>query len=77
VRQAIYQAINEDTIGDQVMHGLAIPRGMIIQPGINGYAPELDTRLPFDPRQRLARRRRLPERLRGDARLPERPLHQR
>jgi ABC-type transport system substrate-binding protein len=22
---------------------------MIIQPGINGYAPELDTRLPFDP----------------------------
>ena len=31
------------------MSGLAIPIGMIIQPGINGYTPELDTRLPFDP----------------------------
>jgi peptide/nickel transport system substrate-binding protein len=49
VRQAIYQAIDEETIRDQVMHGLAIPIGMLIQPGINGYAPELDTRLPFDP----------------------------
>ena len=34
---------------DEVMSGLAIPAGIIIQPGINGYAPELDTRLPFDP----------------------------
>ena len=34
---------------DKVMSGLAIPSGIIIQPGINGYAPELDTRLPFDP----------------------------
>ena len=49
VRQAVYQAIDEDTIRDQVMHGLAIPTGMLIQPGINGYAPELATRLPFDP----------------------------
>ncbi len=49
VRQAVYQAIDEETIRDQVMHGLAVPAGMIIQPGINGYAPELDTRLPFDP----------------------------
>jgi peptide/nickel transport system substrate-binding protein len=49
VRQAIYQAIDEETIRDKVMNDLAIPSGMIIQPGINGYAPELDTRLPFDP----------------------------
>jgi peptide/nickel transport system substrate-binding protein len=49
VRQAVYQAIDEGTIRDRVMHGLAIPSGIIIQPGINGYAPELDTRLPFDP----------------------------
>jgi peptide/nickel transport system substrate-binding protein len=49
VRQAVYQAIDVQTIRDQVMSGLAIPIGMIIQPGINGYAPELDTRLPFDP----------------------------
>ena len=49
VRQAVYQAIDEETILDKVMSGLAIPAGIIIQPGINGYAPELDTRLPFDP----------------------------
>jgi peptide/nickel transport system substrate-binding protein len=49
VRQAVYQAIDEETIRGQVMHGLAVPAGIIIQPGINGYAPELDTRLPFDP----------------------------
>ena len=49
MRQAVYQAIDEETIVDKVMSGLAIPAGIIIQPGINGYAPELDTRLPFDP----------------------------
>jgi peptide/nickel transport system substrate-binding protein len=49
VRQAVYQAIDEESIVDKVMRGLAIPAGIIIQPGINGYAPELDTRLPFNP----------------------------
>jgi peptide/nickel transport system substrate-binding protein len=49
VRQAAYQAIDEETIRDEVMSGLAVPAGIIIQPGITGYAPELDTRLPFDP----------------------------
>ena len=49
MRQAVYQAIDEETIVDEVMSGLAIPAGIIIQPGIIGYAPELDTRLPFDP----------------------------
>jgi peptide/nickel transport system substrate-binding protein len=49
VRQAVYQAIDVETIRDEVMSGLAIPIGMIVQPGINGYAPELDTRLPYDP----------------------------
>jgi peptide/nickel transport system substrate-binding protein len=49
VRQAVYQAIDIEAIRDKVMHGLAIPAGIIIQPGITGYAPDLDTRLPFDP----------------------------
>jgi peptide/nickel transport system substrate-binding protein len=49
VRQAVYQAIDVETIRDEAMNGLSIPIGMIIQPGINGYAPELDTRLAFDP----------------------------
>jgi peptide/nickel transport system substrate-binding protein len=49
VRQAVYQAIDEETIRDKVMSGLAIPAGIIIQPGINGYASDLDARLRFDP----------------------------
>jgi peptide/nickel transport system substrate-binding protein len=49
VRQAVYQAIDEETIVDEVMSGLAIPAGIILEPGIVGYAPELDARLPFDP----------------------------
>jgi peptide/nickel transport system substrate-binding protein len=49
VRQAVYQAIDIETIREEVMRGLAIPAGIVIQPGVNGYAPELDTRLPFDP----------------------------
>jgi peptide/nickel transport system substrate-binding protein len=49
VRQAIYQAIDEEAIRDKVMNDLAIPSGIIVQPGVNGYAPELDTRLHFDP----------------------------
>lgn len=48
VRQAVYQAIDVEGIRNEVMSGLAIPIGMIVQPGINGYAPELDTRLPYD-----------------------------
>jgi peptide/nickel transport system substrate-binding protein len=31
------------------MRGYAIPAGMIIQPGMNGYTPEFDTRLAYDP----------------------------
>ena len=49
VRQAVNQAIDIEMIRQKVMHGLAMPAGIIIQPGINGYAPELDTRFPFDP----------------------------
>jgi peptide/nickel transport system substrate-binding protein len=49
VRQAVYQAIDVEVIRDEVMSGLSIPIGMIIQPWINGYSPDLDTRLPFDP----------------------------
>jgi peptide/nickel transport system substrate-binding protein len=49
VRQAMYQAIDEERIRDEVMNGLAVPAGIIIQPVINGYSPELDIRLSFDP----------------------------
>jgi peptide/nickel transport system substrate-binding protein len=48
VRQAIYQAIDIETIRDDVMHGLAVPAGMLVAPGVN-VAPTLDQRLPYDP----------------------------
>ncbi len=49
VRQAAYQAIDEDQIAGKVMRGLATPAGLLIGPGINGYDAALDTRLPYDP----------------------------
>jgi peptide/nickel transport system substrate-binding protein len=49
VRQAVYQAIDIDAIRDDIMRGYAIPAGMVIQPGINGYTPEFDTRPAYDP----------------------------
>jgi peptide/nickel transport system substrate-binding protein len=49
VRQAIYQAIDLEALRKEVMQGLSIPAGMMVSPGLNGYAPELDRRLPYDP----------------------------
>jgi peptide/nickel transport system substrate-binding protein len=49
VRRAMYQAIDIEAIRDEVMQGLSVPAGMIIPPGVNGHAPELDQRLPHDP----------------------------
>jgi peptide/nickel transport system substrate-binding protein len=49
VRQAVYQAIDIDAIRNDIMRGYAIPAGMVIQPGINGYTPEFDTRPAYDP----------------------------
>ena len=49
VRQAVYQAIDIEAIRTGIMRGYAKPAGMIIQPGFNGYTPEFDTRLPYDP----------------------------
>lgn len=45
----MYQAIDIQTIRDDVMEGLSMPAGMIIPPGVNGHGPELDQRLPYDP----------------------------
>jgi peptide/nickel transport system substrate-binding protein len=49
VRRAVYQAIDIEAIRTGIMRGYAIPAGMIIQPGVNGYTPEFDTRLAYDP----------------------------
>ncbi|HEX3863252.1 MAG TPA: ABC transporter substrate-binding protein [Stellaceae bacterium] len=49
VRQAFYQAINENAIAAKVMRGYAHPTALLVGPGVNGYDPALDKRFPYDP----------------------------
>ncbi|HTH98064.1 MAG TPA: ABC transporter substrate-binding protein [Stellaceae bacterium] len=49
VRKAVALAIDEGQIIDKVMHGFARPAGLIIGPGVVGFAPQLDKRPPYDP----------------------------
>jgi peptide/nickel transport system substrate-binding protein len=49
VRQAFYQAIDEDAIKSKVMRGFAHPTALMVGPGINGYDATLDKRYPYDP----------------------------
>lgn len=49
VRQAFYQAIDEEGIKTKVMRGFARPTALMVGPGINGYDPTLDKRFPYDP----------------------------
>ncbi|HSV69572.1 MAG TPA: ABC transporter substrate-binding protein [Methylibium sp.] len=48
VRQAFYQAIDIEAIRSRVMRGAATPTGLMIAPGIRGFVPELNRRLPHD-----------------------------
>jgi peptide/nickel transport system substrate-binding protein len=54
VRQAIYQAIDIERLIRDVQKGYGVPAGMPIGPWINGYAPDLDQRLPYDPEKARA-----------------------
>lgn len=49
VRQAVAHAIDVAAIIDRVMRGAATPAGLLIAPGVSGYAAELDDRLAYDP----------------------------
>jgi peptide/nickel transport system substrate-binding protein len=49
VRQAMAHAIDVTAPLRSVMGELFIPAGMLIAPGVNGYAPELDQPAPYDP----------------------------
>jgi peptide/nickel transport system substrate-binding protein len=49
VRQAFYQAIDIEGIKRTVMRGAATPAGLLIGPGINGFQPDMNKRLPYDP----------------------------
>ena len=49
VRQAFYQAIDEDAIVKNIMRGAATPSAVMFPAQIRGYAPDLAKRLPYDP----------------------------
>jgi len=49
VRQAFYQAIDIEAIKSRIMRGTSTPTALMVAPVVNGYAPELDKRLPYDP----------------------------
>jgi peptide/nickel transport system substrate-binding protein len=49
VRQAFYQAIDEEAIKAKVMRGFARPTALMVGPGINGFDPTLDKRFAYDP----------------------------
>jgi peptide/nickel transport system substrate-binding protein len=48
VRQALYQAIDIETIRRTLMRGLAVPTGSIIANQVHGYSEDTAKRLPFD-----------------------------
>lgn len=49
VRQAVYQAIDVEAIKARVMRGASAPTGLMYGPGINGFDPELNKRVPYNP----------------------------
>ena len=48
VRQAFYQAIDIETIKSRVMRGAATPTALMVGPGVRGFAPEMNKRVPYD-----------------------------
>jgi peptide/nickel transport system substrate-binding protein len=48
VRQAFYQAIDIEGIKKTVMRGASTPVALLLPPQVNGYAPDLGKRLPYD-----------------------------
>jgi peptide/nickel transport system substrate-binding protein len=54
VRQAMAYAIDMRPILTPLMGDLFIPAGMLVAPGVNGYAPDLDQPPPHDPERTQA-----------------------
>lgn len=48
VRQAFYQAIDIETIKNRVMRGASSPTALMVGPGVRGFSPEQNKRLPYD-----------------------------
>jgi peptide/nickel transport system substrate-binding protein len=48
VRQAFYQGLDIEGIRRSIMRNAAVPAALLIGPGVNGYFPEQNKRLPYD-----------------------------
>jgi peptide/nickel transport system substrate-binding protein len=48
VRKAFYQAIDIEAIRSKIMRGASTPTNLMVAPGINGFVPGMNKRLPFD-----------------------------
>jgi len=49
VRQAFYRAVDIDNIKSRVMRNAATPTALMIGPGVRGFQPDMNKRLPYDP----------------------------
>ena len=49
MRQAFYQAIDEETIKARVMRGAALPTGLMSRRRCDGFQADMNKRLPYDP----------------------------
>jgi len=49
VRKALNLAVDRDAIKRVTMRGLSIPAGIMVAPGVQGYAKDLDTVIKYDP----------------------------
>ena len=48
VRQALSMAIDREAIRRNIMRGMSIPAGVMVAPGVNGHAPDIDVMAKFD-----------------------------
>jgi peptide/nickel transport system substrate-binding protein len=48
VRRAVYQAIDIEAIKSRVMRNAATPTALMVGPGVRGFQPDMNKRLPYD-----------------------------
>ena len=49
VRQAFFPAIDIEAIKSRVMRNAATPTALMVGPGVRGFQPDMNKRLPYDP----------------------------
>ena len=49
VRQAFYQAIDIEAIKTRIMRGTSTPTALMVAPAVDGFVPDLNKRLPYNP----------------------------